>query len=134
MSNPNDTTNAPVATESTSVVDAVLVKNGATVDEGNYEASDIKKLEFPEAIRKRPGMYVGGANENGLHHLVYEAVDNAVDEHGAGHCKSIRLQIYKDGSISVEDDGRGIPVAEHADKKVSTMEVVLTELHAGGKF
>jgi len=134
MSNPNDVTNAPAATETASVAEAVLVKNGAAVEEGNYDASDIKKLEFPEAIRKRPGMYVGGANENGLHHLVYEAVDNSVDEAMAGHCKLIKVNLFKDGSISVEDDGRGIPVAEHPTEKVSTLEVVLTNLHAGGKF
>ena len=108
--------------------------NSASVDAGNYGADDIQVLGFPEAIRKRPGMYVGGANENGLHHLVYEAVDNAVDEAMAGYCKNIKVQIYKDGSVSVEDDGRGIPVAEHPSEKVSTLEVVLTKLHAGGKF
>ncbi len=79
-------------------------------------------------------MYVGGANENGLHHLVYEAVDNSVDEAMAGYCKTIKIQLYKDGSISVEDDGRGIPVAEHPTEKKSTLEVVLSDLHAGGKF
>ncbi len=104
------------------------------VDEGSYNAGDIKKLEFPEAIRKRPGMYVGGANENGLHHCVYEAVDNAVDEAMAGHCKIIKVQLYKDGSVSVDDDGRGIPVAEHPTEKISTLEMVLSNLHAGGKF
>lgn len=128
MSNPAEETKAAA------VAEVEPGKNISTVDEGNYDASDIKKLEFPEAIRKRPGMYVGGANENGLHHCVYEAVDNAVDEHMAGHCKSIKIQLYNDGSISVEDDGRGIPVAEHPTEKVSTLEVVLTNLHAGGKF
>ncbi|MEI6232367.1 MAG: DNA topoisomerase (ATP-hydrolyzing) subunit B [Planctomycetota bacterium] len=108
--------------------------NSAAVDAGNYGADDIQVLGFPEAIRKRPGMYVGGANENGLHHLVYEAVDNAVDEAMAGYCKTIKVQIYKDGSVSVEDDGRGIPVSEHPSEKISTLEVVLTKLHAGGKF
>ena len=113
----------------------VLVKpvSSTETDQG-YEASDIKKLEFPEAIRKRPGMYVGGANENGLHHLVYEAVDNAVDEAMAGHCKLIKVQLYSDGSVAVEDDGRGIPVAEHPTLKVSTLEGVLSNLHMGGKF
>lgn len=103
-------------------------------ESGDYGADDIKVLGFPDAIRKRPGMYVGGANENGLHHLVYEAVDNAVDEAMMGYCKTIKVQIFKDGSISVEDDGRGIPVAEHSTEKISTLEVVLTMLHAGGKF
>ena len=113
---------------------SVIESNGMTVGEGNYGADDIKVLGFPEAIRKRPGMYVGGANENGLHHLVYEAVDNAVDEKMAGYCKTIKVQLYKEGSVSVEDDGRGIPVAEHSVEKISTLEVVLTKLHAGGKF
>src|SRR5262245_26501785 len=97
-------------------------------DDGQYNEDDIKVLGFPEAIRKRPGMYVGGANENGLHHLVYEAVDNSVDEAMDGHCKHIKIQIFKDGSLSVEDDGRGIPVAEHSQEKVSTLEVVMTKL------
>lgn len=108
--------------------------SSSTVEAGNYGADDIQVLGFPEAIRKRPGMYVGGANENGLHHLVYEAVDNSVDEAMAGYCKTIKIQLYKDGSVSVEDDGRGIPVAEHPVEKVSSLEVVLTKLHAGGKF
>ncbi|MBE7461939.1 MAG: DNA topoisomerase (ATP-hydrolyzing) subunit B [Planctomycetes bacterium] len=114
--------------------DATLAPNSAHVQDGTYTADEIRVLEFPEAIRKRPGMYVGGTNENGLHHCVYEAIDNAVDEHMAGYCKNIKVNIYSDGSISVEDDGRGIPVEEHAEKKVSTLELVLSELHAGGKF
>ncbi|MCY3018651.1 MAG: ATP-binding protein, partial [Planctomycetota bacterium] len=106
----------------------------AGVEDGNYGADDIKVLGFPEAIRRRPGMYVGGTNENGLHHLVSEAVDNSVDEAMAGHCKNIKVRISKDGSISVEDVGRGIPVAEHPEEKISTLELVMTKLHAGGKF
>jgi len=102
--------------------------------DASYGADDIKVLGFPEAIRRRPGMYVGGTNENGLHHLVYEAVDNSVDEAMAGYCKNVKVRIHKDGSISVEDDGRGIPVAEHSEEKMSTLEVVMTKLHAGGKF
>src|SRR5437764_11769611 len=124
MSQTNAVPPAPVVPE---------FNNSAAVDAGNYGADDIKKLVFPEAIRKRPGMYVGGANENGLHHLVYEAVDNAVDEAMMGYCKLIKVQLLKDGSVSVEDDGRGIPVAEHSTEKMSTLEVVLTKLHAGGK-
>ncbi|HLX65228.1 MAG TPA: DNA topoisomerase (ATP-hydrolyzing) subunit B [Planctomycetota bacterium] len=129
MSQSND----PAASQTASPAVSEISNSGA-VDAGSYDAGDIKKLEFPEAIRKRPGMYVGGANENGLHHLVYEAVDNSVDEAMAGHCKSIKIQLYKDGSISVEDDGRGIPVAPHPTEKISTLEVVLSNLHAGGKF
>jgi DNA gyrase subunit B len=106
----------------------------ARVAEGSYEADDIKVLGFPEAIRRRPGMYVGGTNENGLHHCVFEAVDNSVDEHMAGFCAQIKVQIYADGSIAVDDDGRGFPVAEHPEEKVSTLEVALSNLHAGGKF
>ena len=110
------------------------VAMSSKIEAGNYGAEDIKVLGFPDAIRRRPGMYVGGANENGLHHLVYEAVDNAVDEAMAGYCKAIKVQLYKDGSVAVDDDGRGIPVAEHPVEKISTLEVVLTKLHAGGKF
>jgi len=107
---------------------------GAPAEDLSYGAEDIKKLVFPEAIRKRPGMYVGGANEIGMHHCVFEAVDNAVDEAMAGYCKTIKVQLHTDGSLSVEDDGRGIPVSPHPDEKVSTLEVVLSNMHAGGKF
>ncbi len=110
------------------------VDSRTAVEEGQYNEDDIKVLGFPEAIRKRPGMYVGGANENGLHHCVYEAVDKSVDEAMAGYCTSIKIILGKEGCVSVEDNGRGIPVAEHAEKKVSTLELVLSELHAGGKF
>ncbi len=102
--------------------------------QADYGAAQLGKLEGLEAVRKKPGMYIGGTDERALHHCVSEVLDNSVDEHLAGHCDRIDVIIHVDGSISIRDNGRGIPVDIHPQYKITGVEMVLTTLHSGGKY
>lgn len=111
-----------------------FLKERRSVWMNEYNGSSVQILEGLEPVRKRPGMYIGSTNSKGLHHLVWEIVDNAIDEHLAGYCSHIRVSINEDGSVTIEDNGRGVPVDKHPLKGISTERIIYTVLHAGGKF
>ncbi len=111
-----------------------MVKSREEINAESYSASDIQVLPGMEAVRMRPGMYIGSTDQKGLHHLIFEIVDNGVDEFMGGYASRIDIHVRADGSVRVDDDGRGIPVDIHQDTGLSAVETVMTTLHAGGKF